>query len=383
MDNTFEYVSGKFVGNFFTHQKSVLSVGEKIPDGGLHNVHIYKGELTEPEALLEFKPQDHLNRHGMLLHNVTNIQITPSPNAPLTDKRICNFDQLVLKNVVVENSWHSDNKTYGILKGELVGKISTSSTLPITFDNTPPIPPPPIGGGGNNPPPPIIDNNGGWNKYVPPIINNNKNGGCFSSVWKVLKWILLLLLIILLFKQCDSCKGIRSGNTNDCDEEKQSLKDTITTQQHKIDSLIYVIKRNDSICNSNLKTERLQCEIDNLSSTIYFYGDKVTIRKYSENQLNKIVKILNENEGIKIVIRGYHNGSQPRILPEFNTTIDEARAITIKDLLIAKGIDANSITAIGMGESKVDPEKTNEIYIDGEKFDWNANMRVEIKIVRN
>jgi outer membrane protein OmpA-like peptidoglycan-associated protein len=379
MDNTFEYVSGKFVGNFFTHQKSVLSVGEKIPDGGLHNVHIYKGELTEPEALLEFKPQDHLNRHGMLLHNVTNVQITPGPNAPLTDKRICNFDQLVLKNVVVENSWQSDNKTYGILKGELVGKISTSSTLPISFDNTPPIPPPPIGG--NNPPPPIIDNNGGWNKYVPPIINNNQNGGCFSSVWKVLKWILLLLLFMLLLKQCDSFKGIKSVITNDCDEEKQLLTDTITTQQHVIDSLIHVIRRNDSICNSNLKTERLQCEIDNLSSEIYFYGGKVKIRKYSENQLDKIVKILSENEGIKIEVRGYYNGSQAIILPEFNTTIDEARALTIKDLLIAKGIDANSITAIGMGESTVDPsDELIKMIIDGETFAWNANMRVEIKI---
>ena len=45
MGKTLKYVSGNFVGYFYTFQKSALSIGEKIPDGGLHNVHIYKGEI--------------------------------------------------------------------------------------------------------------------------------------------------------------------------------------------------------------------------------------------------------------------------------------------------------------------------------------------------
>ena len=117
MSGSLKYVSGNFEGNFFTYQKSVLSVGEKIPDGGLHNVHVYKGDLTEVNELEDFKPEEHLNRDGMLLHNVTNIQITPGVNSKEKEKKIYDFDQLVIKNVEVVNSWESDNKTYGILKG--------------------------------------------------------------------------------------------------------------------------------------------------------------------------------------------------------------------------------------------------------------------------
>jgi outer membrane protein OmpA-like peptidoglycan-associated protein len=373
---TLKYVSGNFIGNFYTYQKSALSIGEKIPDGGLHNVHVYKGELTEAIEIDEFKPEDHLNRDGMLLHNVTNIQITPAENSSIKEKKIYDFDQFVLKNVEVVNSWESDNKTYGILKGELVGKVKKIASVPVSHDNNSPIPPPPIGGGPIQPPP-VGGDNTGWNRYVPPIINNTGNSGCFSTIWNILKWILLLLFIFLLLKQCVFSNINDNKKETDCTVIVDSLTNINKKQQSEIDSLKNLIIYRDSLCNAKIERERLQCEIDNLSSEIYFNGGTTDIRKYSEDEINKIVEILNKNPNLQLQIQGFYNGSG-------NPTIDNLdlkRADRVKELILEKGISQGRLSTIGLGNSKpLVPEDQLETDPYGNKY--NANMRVEIKILK-
>jgi outer membrane protein OmpA-like peptidoglycan-associated protein len=375
---TLKYVSGNFVGNFYTHQKSALSIGEKIPDGGLHNVHVYKGELTEVNELEEFKPEEHLNRDGMLLHNVTNIQITPGINSSVKEKKIYDFEQLVLKNVVVENSWESNNKTYGILKGELVGKIKENSAIPVSHDDNSPIPPPPIGGSPIQPPP-VGGDPIGWGKFIPPVITNNGNGGCFTSIWNVLKWILLLLLVLFLLKQCVFPKE-SSDNTNDddCVAKMDSLIKITEKQQIQIDSLQHLIIKSDSICDSKLEKERLQCEIDNISSEIYFNGGTTDIRKYSEDEINKIVTILNKYPSVSLQIQGFYNG-----IPDKKSIVnlDLKRANRVKELVVDKGVAPERISTVGLGNTKpiVDEDDMQE---DAYGNPYNANMRVEIKIVK-
>ena len=391
MDKSVKYVSGNFIGNFFTHQKSPLSIGEKIPDGELHHVHLYKGDLTEAISIDSFTPEEHLNREGMLLHNVTNVQIHLLGEVN-QDKKIYDFDQLVLKNVKVESSFEQNGKTYGILKGELVGKIKKISSVSVSDNDDGVIPPPPIGGNTAIPTPPIITDDSRWNKYIPPVItDSSKNGGCLSSIWDILKWLLLLFLILFLLKQCNGCgkNNDNDSSDNDCYVQTDSLTKVTKRQQSEIDSLKNLIIYRDSICNSNIERERLQCEIDNLSSEIYFYGNKTQIRKYSENQIDKIVELLRKSNEIELEILGYHNGNdlKPIYYSEFDETmtIDKARALTVKQILVNKGIDSNLMTAKGMGESNIDSadeESMAKIFIDGEEFRWNRNMRVEIKIIK-
>lgn len=250
-----KYVSGNFIGNFFTHQKSPLSIGEKIPDGELHNVHLYKGDLTEAISIDSFKPEEHLNREGMLLHNVTNIQIHPD-DISNQEKKIYDFDQLVLKNVKVDHSWEQNGKTYGILKGELIGKVKKETKLPISIDDGETIPPPPDGGGPMPIiiPPPIGGDNTGWNNVAPPIITDNRrNGGCLSSFWNILKWLLLLLLILFLLKQCGSCNKKEENNEPviDCCKSVDSLK-----------------LMNDSLQNELIKFEEDRLILDSLQNEI-------------------------------------------------------------------------------------------------------------------
>lgn len=372
MDNSVQYIAGNFTGYFYTHQKSPLSIGEKIPNSELHAVNLYKGSLTEAISVNSFKPEKHLNRAGMLLHNVTNVEISSSPGIA---HAIYAFDQLVLKNIRVDSSWEHNDKTYGILKGELIGKIKTLSTLPIARDGER-IPPPPIGGGPNSTTTPIDGDNSSWNKFIPPIIaDRSQNGGCLSSIWSILKWLLLLLLILFLLKQCQSYTEDKNDKTDYvCISKVDSLERLTRNQEFHIDSLTNLVFIADSLCDSKLKKERLQYELDNLASEIFFFGNDIKIREYSENDIDNIVRILKENPNVSIEIHGYHNGSS-------NTTIDDDRANRVREIFIKKGISANSINAIGKGQSTSCPE---DIY-EGKEIDdkgWNCNMRVEIKIVK-
>lgn len=157
MENMLHYVAGDFEGYFYTHQKNPLSQTEKTPIGGLHNVYLYKGELRNTISIESYKPEEHLNRDGLFLHNVTNVQLHPGEGSPFTEKKVYDFDQIVLKNVEVVNSWELNDKTYGILRGQLVGKVKKLSSLtppPDPSQRNPVIPPPPIGDG-KSPTPPL------------------------------------------------------------------------------------------------------------------------------------------------------------------------------------------------------------------------------------
>ncbi len=379
MDKSVKYVSGNFIGNFFTHQKSPLSIGEKIPDGELHHVHLYKGDLTEATSIDSFTPEEHLNREGMLLHNVTNVQIHPLDKIN-QEKKIYDFDQLVLKNVKVESSWEQNGKTYGILKGELVGKIKKASSVSFSDNDNSVIPPPPIGGNTVIPAPPIISDDSRWNKFIPPVItDSSKNGGCLSSIWNILKWLLLLFLILFLLKQCNGCgkNNENDSSDNDCYVQTDSLTKVTKRQQSEIDSLKNLIIYRDSICSSNIERERLQCEIDNISSEIYFNGGTIDIRKYSEDEINKIVDILKKNPNVFLEIQGYYNGSgNPNI-----EDLDLKRANRVKELIIDKGIESDRISTVGLGNTNPIVDE-NEMQKDSYGNEYNANMRVEIKIVK-
>jgi outer membrane protein OmpA-like peptidoglycan-associated protein len=374
MDSSLKYVSGKFSGNFYTHQKSPLSAGEKIPTGALHDVHLFQGELTDTVSIESFDPREHLNRDGMLLHNITNIQIHQK-SVDSNDKKIYDFDQFVLKNVKVESSWEQNGKTYGVLNGELVGKVKKTSKYAVNDDNNQIIPPPPPNGGNSINPIPIDGGNKGWDQYIPPLIKDN-NGGCFSSIWNILKWILLFLLIMFLFKQCESC-GSNSNKLFYCETRVDSLSEENYRLKKINDSLFNIILYKDSVCNSNIERERLQCEIDNISSKIYFNGGTVDIREYSDDEINKIVDILDKNPNVFIEIQGYYNGSgSPNI-----SDLDLKRANRVKELIVNKGVSIDRITTIGLGNTKPIVDE-NQFYTDPFGNKYNANMRVEIKIVK-
>lgn len=203
----FLFVQGKFSGNYYTDQGSTLVDGQAMPGPEKHHVKLYRGELHDIVPLQDFNPKEHLNRDALFLYNVTNIQLNPGNRQYIQDKIVHDFEQVVIKDAKVKDSWEIDGKTYGILEGTFMGKIKQATAAPNPEPN-PPEPAPPV---------------------KPPFFP--QADGCLSKIWNILKWLLLLLLLLLLLKKCNpSGCNFKLNNCSDCQEEVERLR-------KKIDSL--------------------------------------------------------------------------------------------------------------------------------------------------
>lgn len=83
---------------------------------------------------------------------------------------------------------------------------------------------------------------------------------------------------------------------------------------------------------------------------IYFDVNKSTIKPKSENELAKIIKILNDMPTMKIEV-GSHTDSRGR--DSYNLTLSQARAKSTSNYLIKRGISPSRITMKGYGETRL------------------------------
>ncbi len=88
---------------------------------------------------------------------------------------------------------------------------------------------------------------------------------------------------------------------------------------------------------------------------IFFDFDKSTLRPESQTELDRLVKLLNENPTIKIELSG-HTDSKGS--DEYNLKLSQNRAQAVVDYLTQHGIDKGRLTAMGYGETK--PIATND-----------------------
>jgi outer membrane protein OmpA-like peptidoglycan-associated protein len=104
---------------------------------------------------------------------------------------------------------------------------------------------------------------------------------------------------------------------------------------------------------------------------IYYDFDKATIKPESITELNKLLKILQENPSMKIELGGHTDfkGSN-----EYNKILSQKRAESVVNWLISKGIAKSRLTAKGYGEDV--PLATN----DDEEEGRELNRRTEFEI---
>lgn len=105
---------------------------------------------------------------------------------------------------------------------------------------------------------------------------------------------------------------------------------------------------------------------------IYFDFDKITLKKESFTELNKVVDFLKRNEHVEIEISGHtdNKGSD-----DYNLNLSQGRSQSVVDYLITQGIESYRLTAHGYGEGK--PIDTNDTE-DGRA----NNRRVEFTVVK-
>lgn len=110
--------------------------------------------------------------------------------------------------------------------------------------------------------------------------------------------------------------------------------------------------------------------ITKLKSDILFDTGKSDLKPAAKTNLNELAAIMKKYPENVLTIRGYTDSTGS---DKVNVPLSEKRAEAVKDQLIAAGIPATTVSAIGMGSANpVDPAKNKEAYA--------KNRRVEIEI---
>lgn len=104
---------------------------------------------------------------------------------------------------------------------------------------------------------------------------------------------------------------------------------------------------------------------------IFFDFDKSTVRPESQSELNRLIKLLKDNQGVKIELSSHTDDVGA---DEYNTRLSFARSNSVVDFLISKGISPSRLIPKGYGESvPIDKNDTEE--------GRQNNRRTEFKIL--
>ncbi len=106
-------------------------------------------------------------------------------------------------------------------------------------------------------------------------------------------------------------------------------------------------------------------------NNIFFDFDKSTLRPESTNELERLVKLLNDNGTLKIEISGH---TDSKGAAEYNKTLSQSRAKAVVDYLVKAGIKADRLTFMGYGKEQ--PIATNDTD-EGRQ----QNRRTEFKVM--
>ena len=104
---------------------------------------------------------------------------------------------------------------------------------------------------------------------------------------------------------------------------------------------------------------------------IFYDFDKSTLRPESISELDRMVLLMSQNPTIKIELSSHTDNVGSN---EYNITLSQARAQSVVDYLISKGISKDRLVAKGYGKSI--PIATNDTE-EGRQL----NRRTEFKIL--
>ncbi len=123
--------------------------------------------------------------------------------------------------------------------------------------------------------------------------------------------------------------------------------------------------------NLDIVLKRLDVGSTIILKNIFFDFDKTSIRKESEPELERLLKVLNENGTMQVEIASHTDniGSD-----DYNLRLSEGRSASVVNYLTGKGIAKSRLVAKGYGESK--PLKNNDT-----EQGRQENRRTEFKII--
>lgn len=116
---------------------------------------------------------------------------------------------------------------------------------------------------------------------------------------------------------------------------------------------------------------------------IFFDLNKYSLRDESQNELNRLIKLLNDNPKIRIEISGH---TDSRGSAAYNKELSKNRAGEVVNYLIDKGIDKNRLEFAGYGEEQLIVSDAEIAKLKSKRAIEDAhqeNRRTEFKILSN
>ena len=120
----------------------------------------------------------------------------------------------------------------------------------------------------------------------------------------------------------------------------------------------------------DIKLKKMEVGTTIVLNNIFFDFDKSTLRDESFPELERLLKLLNDYPSLKIEISGHTDNKGTAA---YNKTLSEARAKSVVDYLLGKGIKKERLTFVGYGFDK--PIATNDTD-EGRQM----NRRTEFKV---
>jgi len=126
---------------------------------------------------------------------------------------------------------------------------------------------------------------------------------------------------------------------------------------------------NEEVLNINLYKIKVGSSIR--LNNIFFAYQKADLTPNSQNELDRVLALMEENPKIKIEVSGHTDNVGSR---DYNLKLSTQRAKSVYDYLISKGVKESRITYVGYGFDKPVADNSSE---SGRKL----NRRSEIKVI--
>jgi peptidoglycan-associated lipoprotein len=182
---------------------------------------------------------------------------------------------------------------------------------------------------------------------------------------------------VIAFKNCD-----KNGNyTFSLDAETDyklsasqagflNKNETTTTKGKRNQDSTYITVYKD------IEVDKIYPERMIVIPNIYYDYDKATLRPESQAVLDSILVFFKDNKDLTIEI-GSHTDS--RGSDEYNLKLSQARAQSVVDYLIAKGISPDRLVAVGYGETRLVNRCSNGV--DCSEEEHQKNRRTTFRII--
>ncbi|MFD1553612.1 OmpA family protein [Putridiphycobacter roseus] len=158
---------------------------------------------------------------------------------------------------------------------------------------------------------------------------------------------------------------------------------TSTKPDYTIASDNLVVRQEDEgkEFNYDFLMERLTPGVEFTLRNIYFDYDKSTLRHASVDELNKLLKIMEDNATLRVELSGHTDSRGTAI---YNLALSKRRARVAKDYLVSKGIASNRIETKGYGAKQLvvsDSQLENMSSVREKEEAHQKNRRTVVTII--